>query len=560
MLGAQLLLFLRNVRHAVVPFHGIGYREEVRRLAALFILPAISGLLLLLSFPRFDLGFLAWIGLVPLLLAIRTSSWRLAFGQGFCTGLVFYAGSLSWVVVAMNLYGKVPLAVSYVALLMLAAYCALYLALFSSLLRAIAVNSTSFLLWTAPAVWVVLELIRTHLFTGFPWALLGYSQYRTLSVIQVADLAGVYGVSFLIVLVNVWASMVVQGVWALISPAALRVSIPWVRASLALVFVVAAVAYGHWRLIPHPHLFSEHTLKIGLVQPNVDQGRKWDVAFRRETIDRLERLTESVIGDVSLVVWPEAATPFLFEVESDYREELLRFVRSHGVALLFGSPAAVVEKDSNQLRLLNSAFLLTGDGRILDRYDKIHLVPFGEYIPVKGLLSFLDKLVVGIGDFLPGNAPEVMTGPGGQLGVVICFEVIFPDLVRQFVDRGADYMVTITNDAWFGRTSAPYQHFGMVVFRAIENRVYFARAANTGISGIIDPFGRILRMSDIFTEDALAGEIRTGGPRTFYTAYGDLFGYACVILALFSPILVRRGVTGREAVRARYTTGSRYVR
>jgi apolipoprotein N-acyltransferase len=143
---------------------------------------------------------------------------------------------------------------------------------------------------------------------------------------------------------------------------------------------------------------------------------------------------------------------------------------------------------------------------------------------------------------------------------VICFEVIFPDLVRQFVDRGADYMVTITNDAWFGRTSAPYQHFGMVVFRAVENRVYFARAANTGISGIIDPFGRILRMSDIFTEDALAGEIRTGGPRTFYTAYGDLFAYACVILALFSPILVRRGVTGREAVRARYTTGSRYVR
>jgi apolipoprotein N-acyltransferase len=219
---------------------------------------------------------------------------------------------------------------------------------------------------------------------------------------------------------------------------------------------------------------------------------------------------------------------------------------------LFGSPATIVEKESDQLRLLNSAFLISADGQILDRYDKIHLVPFGEYIPLKHILKFLDKLVVGIGDFFPGNAPEVLQGPGGRFGVVICFEVIFPDLVRRFVDLGADYMVTITNDAWFGRSSAPYQHFGMVVFRAVENRVYFARAANTGISGFIDPFGRIVHQSNIFTEEALTGEIQTGGPRTFYTGYGNLFGYACVILALFSPVFAGRSPNPPDAVRARY--------
>ncbi len=169
---------------------------------------------------------------------------------------------------------------------------------------------------------------------------------------------------------------------------------------------------------------------------------------------------------------------------------------------------------------------------VLDRYDKIHLVPFGEYIPLKELLSFLDKLVVGIGEFVPGPGPHVLGAPGGRLGLVICFEVIFPDLVRQFVDQGADYMVTITNDAWFGRSGAPYQHFAMVVFRAVENRIAFARAANTGISGFIDAEGHILRTTDLFVEAALSGEIRTGGPRTFYTAYGDLFVEFCAILSL----------------------------
>jgi apolipoprotein N-acyltransferase len=291
----------------------------------------------------------------------------------------------------------------------------------------------------------------------------------------------------------------------------------------------------------------DHTVRVGLVQPNIDQAQKWDTSNRREAMDRLERLTAQVMQGTDLVIWPEASTPFLFDVETAYRDEVLAFVRDHGVPLLFGSPA-LANRTDGQPRLTNSAYLVSGDGTVLDRYDKVHLVPFGEYVPLKAVLFFLDKLVVGIGDFVPGPGPRVMGGPGGRFGLVICFEVIFPDLVRQFVDQGADYMVTITNDAWFGDSSAPYQHFAMVVFRAVENRIAVARAANTGISGFIDAEGHILRTTEIFVDGALSGEIHTGGPRTFYTAYGDLFAYGCGILALLvSAVAWRRA--RREARR-----------
>ncbi len=516
----------------------------LRRLIGPIALSLLSGLLLLFSFPAFDLGMLAWFALVPLLLAIRKTSWGAAFGLGWLAGLVFYAGALSWVVNAMHEYGKVPLTVSYPVMFLLAAYCALYVAVFASLFSKTAGRRRMYVVWAAPALWVSLELLRTHLFSGFPWALLGYSQYRNLRVIQMADVTGVYGVAFVLVLVNVVAAQFAESVRSRIMVTERPTPLPWIAATLTATLVTGIVAYGHWRLDPHTDSGTDHAVRIGLVQANVDQAHKWDAAYRRETIDRYKRLTAQATQGADLIIWPEAATPFLFEVEADYRNELLTFVRDHGVPLLFGTPA-IKDQVGGQLRLLNSAFLVSGDGSVLDRYDKLHLVPFGEYIPLKEILGFLDKLVVGIGDFVPGPGPSVMTGPRGRFGTVICFEVIFPDLVRRFVDQGADYMVTITNDAWFGRSSAPYQHFAMVVFRAVENRVFFARAANTGISGFIDADGHILRKTDIFVEDTLIGEVHAGGPRTFYTAYGDLFAYGCVILTLLAAAVPRRPAHSR---------------
>lgn len=511
----------------------------LHRLVRFLMPPVASGLLLALSFPSFDIESLAWVALVPLLLAIRGSSWKAAFGQGWLAGLLFFSVTLYWVINAMHEYGKLSFAVSFCVMLLLAGYCALYVGSFCAVLTLTPDRRGLLRTWTAPALWVALEWVRTHLFSGFPWALLGYSQYHNLSVIQISDVAGVYGVSFMLVLANVVAARVAGAVIARIADRERRVPLPWIAAPLAALLLAGVVAYGQWRLSPQHDSASDHTVRIGLVQPNVDQAQKWDTAYRRDTIDRLERLTLQVTDGADLVIWPEAATPFLFDVETTYKEELLTFVRERSVPLLFGSPA-VESRTAGQFRLLNSAYLVSSDGVVLDRYDKVHLVPFGEYIPLKDLLSFLDKLVVGIGDFVPGPGPRVMGAPGGRLGIVICFEVIFPDLVRQFVDRGADYMVTITNDAWFGQSGAPYQHFAMVVFRAVENRIAFARAANTGISGFIDAEGHILRTTDLFVEGALSGEIRTGGPRTFYTAYGDVFASFCAILSLVGAALTWR--------------------
>ncbi len=504
----------------------------LHRFGRLLILPVASGLLLALSFPSFDFESLAWIALVPLLFAIRGSSWKAAFGQGWLAGLMFFSVTLYWVINAMHEYGKMPFAVSFLVMLLLAGYCALFVGLFTTVITLIPDRRGMIRTWTAPALWVALEWARTHLLSGFPWALLGYSQYHNLSVIQISDVTGVYGVSYMLVLANVVAARVAGTAIARIADAERSVPLPWIAAPLAMALLAGVVGYGQWRLSPQGDSAGDHTVRIGLVQPNVDQAQKWDAAYRQDTIDRLKRLSLQISDGADLVIWPEAATPFLFDVEPTYKEELLTFVRERGVPLLFGSPAVESQTDG-QLRLLNSAYLVSGDGVVLDRYDKIHLVPFGEYIPLKEILSFLDKLVVGIGDFVPGAGPRLLSAPGGRLGIVICFEVIFPDLVRQFVDQGADYMVTITNDAWFGQSGAPYQHFAMVVFRAVENRVAFARAANTGISGFIDAEGHIMRTTEIFVEGALSGEIRTGGPRTFYTVYGDLFAYFCVILTLF---------------------------
>ena len=229
-------------------------------------------------------------------------------------------------------------------------------------------------------------------------------------------------------------------------------------------------------------------------------------------------------------------TPFFFVFERAYQKIILAILRESQSPLLFGSPTLRFEPDGSPY-LLNSAYILSPEKLLTGRYDKRHLVPFGEYIPLKSLLFFLEKLVVGIGDFKPGHGPMTLLLPGSSekaqpsFAVPICFEIIFPDLVRRMTKEGANFLVTLTNDAWFGDSAAPYQHFSMAVFRAVENHLAVARAANTGISGFIRPDGRILTETPIFTQQTVTGSIslRRSTP-TFYTQYGDVFSWGCVIL------------------------------
>ena len=501
------------------------------------VLACVTGILYPLCFPDFDLGWLAWVVLLPLHLALDGAAPRHAFWLGWLTGLIAFAGTMSWVVTAMHLYGKLPEALSYSAMLLLTAYLGLYVAIYAAGVSWL--RKTAFAFIGAPFIWVALEWLRTYLFSGLPWALLGYSQYRWLPVIQIADHTGVYGLSFLVALVN--AALAELALWTL---ERLRGQTPGTFPRLSPAAAVLGMAitllYGLWYL-GRPAQVGEGTrsISIGLVQANIDQAQKWDVAYRRATLDRYARLTARAAEGTALIIWPEAATPFLFEQEPEYRGEVTALVQKHGIPLLFGSPALRYYPNGRPY-LLNSAYLLSSDSRILGRYDKRHLVPFGEYIPARTILFFLDKLVEGIGDFEPGTVPTILEVPlksrdasGGlpaRFGVVICYEVIFPDVVREFAKRGAEFMVTITNDAWYGVSSAPYQHFGMVVLRAVENRVAFARAANTGISGFIDPQGRILLATTIFSEQAVTGDIPLGRTRTFYTRHGDVFAYTCAII------------------------------
>jgi len=488
-------------------------------------LAALSGILLAAAFPTFNLHLLAWIALLPLFFALKGQSVKSGFWLGGLFGIVYFAGTVHWVTNSVHFYGGIPIVPASLITLLLCAYLALYPALFGAAAVHLRNNHGKLFFIAAPALWTALELARTYVFSGFPWSLLGYSQYLALPVVQIADISGVYGVSFLIVLVNAAVAEITME----------RKKYPVLIT--AAVIVALVLGYGFVKLQAP---LGSGSITISVVQGNIEQDKKWDPAYQAETFGVYTRLTREAIKDhPDLVLWPETATPFYFNasspVDSAMTRTLVSFVRENKVPLLFGSPTYEV-KPNRAIYGRNSAFLLSADGQVDGVYHKIHLVPFGEYVPLKSVLFFVEKMVQAIGDFQAGDTYTVMAISHQQsktlVSTVICYEIIFPDLVRRFVDQGASVITTITNDAWFGRTAAPYQHFSMAVFRAVENRVPVARAANTGISGFIDAQGHILATSSIFTETRLTHTLTPGSKKSFYTKYGDLFSYACVIITL----------------------------
>ncbi len=505
-------------------------------------LACVSGLLLALSFPLPHLSMLGWVALVPLLVAAPQTSRRDAFALGWIAGLTFFTGSLHWLTNTMVNYGHLPVWVSYGLLLLFTTYLGLYLGLFALAVHDLADRPAWLRLLALPAAWTTLEFIRAHLLTGFPWVAFGYSQATTLPLIQIADTVGVYGLSYVLVFVNValaqaLTALLPRGELPLPIPVASFVPIgtPFPRRTVfgplaAVVFLLNAVlVYGHWRLDELTRgAPAAEAIKIAVVQGNIDQHQKWEPAALRETVARYQALTsDSLSQRPDLVVWPESAMPFFFERDEASRNELMAFIERQGVPLLFGS-LALDTPPGEPPRLYNSAYLVSRGGTVVGRYDKLHLVPFGEYVPLAPLLFFVDKMVDGIGEFVPGARSTIFELDRVRLGVMICFEVVFPDLTRRAALGGATLMAAITNDAWFGHSAAPYQHLEMVAFRAVENRLPFARAANTGISGFIDATGRIFDTSDLFVPAARTASLVPRTRTTFYTRHGDVFAWLCV--------------------------------
>ena len=494
------------------------------------MLALLSGVLLVLSFPTLGHPAFAWIALVPVAVAaVHASSIREAFRHGLVTGVVHFAGTIYWIPGVMAEFGGLPVPVAWGVHALLVAYLALFPAFFATVIWWFHRRFGSVALLFTPAVWVTSELGRVYLFTGFPWELLGYSQAQVLWVAQLASIVGVLGVSVLVAGVNGGLAFLVVD---------RRRSPRWIIAGLTAIALTSCLGFGAWRVRSGALLDAGVPLRVAAVQGNIAQSEKWDPASRDEILEKYLIYTRRASGEgAHLVVWPEAATPFAFDLDpgSELIREVARGLRVH---VLFGTTHVVWEEDKAEY--YNSAVLVNPDGETAGMYHKQHLVPFGEYVPLRKALFFVSPLVENVGGFTAGTEPTTLLMDEHPIGTAVCYEIIYPGLVRGLVTGGSRLLTTVTNDAWYGRTAAPYQHFQQARMRAIEEGRYLVRAANTGISGVVDPYGRVVVESGLFEDDVVVADVRLLEDLTPYARYGDILAFACGLLTLGMVVFAGR--------------------
>lgn len=504
-------------------------------------LTLVSALLLLLSFPNYDFYLFAWIALVPLLLVLKEKKLKSAFAFSFFFGVVFIASVFYWI----NSVSDFKLT-DYVLPVL---YLATYFGLFGLILNFISRKQMFPPVFTAPALWVSFEYLRSNAdFLALPWALSGHTQYLNLPVIQIASFTGAYGVSFLIVMFN-----------AALCNAGTKNFKDWKQLLAVLVVLTVSLGYGFNNLSKKD---NEEKITVTIVQGNIAMDRELDNEYQRFIIEKQMQLTKRAAEQsrADLIVWSEGViagnmrkgSPIYSAVSAlasdsqayvmvgssrrpkigERRFEVDQAEKLDLAKLQYGQKVSITSKH------YNSMFFFSSKGEPRGQYNKIRLLPFAEYTPRRNTIPWPDKYKKA-DYFTPGKEHKVFDINGMQFGAVICWESIFPDLFRQFVKNGATFMINITNEAWFGRTTAPYQFLSMNVFRAVENRVSIARSANTGISSVIDPYGRIIaRVSDgkrdIFVEGYLTREFPIMKEKTFYTMYGDVFAYLCLVFSILA--------------------------
>ena len=503
-----------------------------------FLLALLSGALLALSFPKFGHPAFAWISLAPLLVAIahRAQSRRRAFALGLTTGVVYFCGTLYWLVETMTTFGGLNTALAAFAAGVLIAYLSLYPALFAVVQSRLVRTMGKRALLLAPAVWVASEMGRTYVLDGFPWELLGYSQAAVLPVAQFASIAGVYGLSALVALVSAAAA------YATLERSNRR----WRVAAVVAVLLIGIAGWGTARVARGTLRSSGAPVRVAVLQGNIPQDQKWDPAMRAPILQRYIDMTREAIGrNAQFIIWPESATPLPYERDLGGGEAIRRLAREGKVTLLVGSdqiePVTPVEAGKPPAeRYYNAAYLIQPTGETAAIYRKIHLVPFGEYVPFSKLLYFVGPLIEAVSDFTPGSEAVLLPVAGHTASTAICYEVIYSSLMRAFVTSGSQLLTTITNDAWYGWSSAAYQHWQQASLRSIEQGRYLARAANTGISGFVDPYGRVLQQSNMFESAVMAEDLRFITERTIYSYIGDTVGWAGVAITVAALLSTRR--------------------
>jgi len=503
-----------------------------------WLLAMFSAILQILIFPLPDLYLLSWVAVAPLLIAILRAcrpatlqlegagkllpaSAKQGFLLGYVCGILWYGGTCYWVFNTMKQYGGIGTLGAAGLLVLFCLYLALYHGAFGLVISLLARKSERTALVLAPLVWVAIEFARTRI-SGFPWDLLGTTQVDNIPLARIATYAGVYGISFEIIVVNTAIA------------AAFVVPRPRRRA-LLLVSLSAAVLLQAARWVPAPAFPTDHTAV--LVQENVPvlEGADWTRQYYDDTLVELSRLSVSSAtqSHANLIVWPESPSPF-YTGDPLFRSALSQIAGGSNVWIVAGSIGVQNAEVSQQrpTEVFNSAALVGPDGKWDGRYDKIHLVPFGEYVPFKRLLGFAGGLTKEVGDFSRGTSRAPLEAGDERLGVFICYESVFPDEVRRFANRGAQVLVNISNDGWYGDSGAYAQHLKQARMRAVENARWLLRATNTGVTAAIDPYGRVVQQVPRKTRTALVASYALENGTTFYTRHGDWLAYACAIISL----------------------------
>ena len=438
----------------------------------------------------------------------------------------------------MTTFGGLSTITAVIAALLLVAYLSLFPAAFAVLLaRSRRAFGPAALVLVAP-IWVTTELGRQYVWDGFPWALLGYSQVSVLPVAQIASVVGVYGLSAMLALAS----------GAIVAPILLGGRARIVHPAIAVILIGGCAIWGTLRLQASPLLNAGVPVRVAVIQGNIEQEDKWNPALRDVITERYLTMTrEALASGARFIIWPESSTPFYFERDLVRGAAIRRLAHEAGATLLIGSDQVESVKTTNpeakpESRYYNAAFLVRPDGHVAAVYRKMQLVPFGEYVPLAHLLFFVAPIVEAVAAFSPGEVPVLLPVGDHLASTAICYEVIFPSLIRRFVRDGSELLTTITNDAWYGRSSAAYQHWDQAAMRSIEHGRYLARAANTGISGFVDPYGRVVEKTDLFHEAILVGDLRFITARTIYSRIGDLVAWlslALTVAALAVSVRIR---------------------
>ncbi len=488
------------------------------------LLALASFCLLTFAFPPFELGWVGFVALAPWIYAVMKARFRDVVLVSWALGVVFFTVNLYWIGY-VTVLGWLVLCVFYLSFYFLA-----FGACARLLYRRVAVPMALLL----PPVWVGLEFAREHLLTGFPWFFLGYSQYRHLPLIQIADITSVYGVSFALVAVN---ASVADGFGGRVFG---RGVATWRRVAAAawpLALLAGICGYGHFRLGTAQMTVGP---KVCVIQGNIPQSLKLEPESAEEILEKHMNLTKGVADSgADLIVWPETMVPYALNLEPGLQNDFGRLARETRANLLLG--AVSVEGTAAGENKHNSAYYVRRDGRLEGRYDKLHLVPFGEFIPLRRHLPFLRRFMPYDPGFTPGRSPQLFELDGSAFGVSICYEDTLPRVVRAIAGGRADIFINITNDGWFRGSPELEQHFAFCVFRAVENRVPVVRAANTGISGFVEPTGRI---ESILRDDAgrvkeVAGSLCASlalwkGESTFYERRGDVMAWIFLVWAVLA--------------------------